>query len=153
MRPDELPQSVKDAAAKTLEGAAITRAEQRHDKGRTYYKLKARLGGQEYDLRITAEGKVTEAEMPVDLAPQVVKDAAAKAVEGIILSQVKLEPGRGGQLFDVEGRAGGKKYDLQILPDGQVIEIDGPGGKKRFDAKPRAGGEQPAAADEGAGVF
>jgi len=153
MRPDALPTVVAAAAARTLEGATITRAELRHDKGRTYYKLKTRLGGREYDLRITAAGKVTEAEMPVDLAPQVVKEAAAKAVEGIILSQVKLEPGRGGQLYDVEGRAGGRKYDLQILPDGQVIEIDGPGGKRKFDAKPRAGGEQPAAGDGGAGVF
>ncbi len=153
MRPDTLPTVIAAAAARILQGATITRAEQRHDKGRTYYKLKTRLGGQEYDLRITAEGKVIEAEMPVDLAPQVVKDAAAKAVEGIVLSQVKLEPGRGGQLFDVEGRAGGKKYDLQILPDGQVIEIDGPGGKRKFPAKPRAGGEQPAAGDGGTGAF
>ena len=45
MRPDELPQSVKNAAAKALKGAAITKAEQRHKKGRTYYKLKVRLGG------------------------------------------------------------------------------------------------------------
>ncbi|MHC4506134.1 MAG: hypothetical protein ACYTFI_22800 [Planctomycetota bacterium] len=153
MQPDALPAVVAAAAAKTLEGAQITRAEQRRDGDRTYYKLKTRLGGREYDLRITAEGKVTEAEMPVDLAPQVVKEAAAKAVEGIVLSQVKLEPGRGGQLYDVEGRSGGRKYDLQILPDGQVIEIDGPGGKKKFPAKPRAGGERPAAGDGGGGVF
>jgi hypothetical protein len=75
-----------------------------------------------------------------------VRDAAAKAVEGIVLNQVKLEPGGGGRLYDVEGRAGGRKYDLQILPDGQVIEIDGPGRKVRFEPKaPGAGG--------GGGVF
>ena len=142
------------AALKVLEGAEIVRAEQRSRKGRTEFRLKARLGGEEYDLKISPDGEVIEAEMPPDRAPQVVKDAAARAAKGIRLSQVKLEMDKDeGQVYDVEGLVDGENYDIIVTLDGQLIEVDGPNGKVRFNPEPGDAGGQPETPQEGAGTF
>ena len=126
LRPDALPPAVRDAVAGILGNAEITSAEQRGRDGRSYFRLRARLDGQQYDLRIWSDGEVVEAEMPPDRAPDVVKDAVARTVEGIRLTRVRRQIDNDLPVFDIEGRLGGEKYDMKIAPDGRVIEAEMP---------------------------
>jgi uncharacterized membrane protein YkoI len=139
LRPGDVPQEVKAAARKVVAGIEVLRAEQKAKDGRSYFKLKGRLGGEDYDLRIWADGEVIKAEMPPHMAPQVIRDAAARAVEGIRLTEVEQKTRDGETVYEVEGKVGKKKYDIKISAEGRVLEIDGPEGKKKMDAE---GGEE-----------
>jgi uncharacterized membrane protein YkoI len=142
LEPEQIPEAVSAAAKGILGGGKIVRAELRQRHGRTEYRLKAALGGEQYDLKLLPTGEVLEAEMPPGREPEPVRTAAAAAVRGIKIEQVVLEFDKdvGGQVYDVEGRAGGANYDMIVTPEGHVVEIDGPGGKTRFPLKPAAGG-------------
>ena len=148
LTPDELPAPVAAAARKVLEGAEIASVEQRSRDGRTEFRMRARLGGHEYDLRIQPDGGILQAEMPPDRAPQVVRDAVAKAAPGITLHQVQLEMDaeEGRMVYDVEGRSDAGKFDILVTPDGHLIEVEGPEGKVRFDVPPPAADAAPAPA-------
>ena len=149
--PDQLPEAVALAASNILEGARVVRAEESFKRGRTEFRLKMSIGRQQYDLRILPDGVIIEAEMPPGRAPQIVKDAVAAAVDGINMNKVKLEFDKeeGQQVYDVEGKVAGEKYDIIVATDGQVIEVDGPNGKVRFPQKP----EDVAKPDGGAEIF
>ena len=74
----------------------------------------------------------------MQVAPEAIRETAMRVAGGFRIREVKLEEDRdeGGQVYDVEGKADGKEYDLIIALDGRLIEVDGPDGKKRFDDAP-----------------
>lgn len=62
--------------------------------------------------------------VPLSEVPQVVLEAAKKAVPGIVLNKAEREMESGEFLYDIEGLAAGIEYEIEISPDGTVLEIE-----------------------------
>ena len=102
------------------------------------YELKGTAGGKGYELEIAADGTVIEAEaegeeedegddggeVPLAQVPQVVKDAAAKAVAGVVLEEAERETEDGRVVYELEGKAGDQEYAIEITADGEVLEVE-----------------------------
>ena len=124
--PDQAPQIVWDAASQTIPGIVLTEVRQKRRGGRVEFDVRGKLGNKKFKLRIGADGTVLEAELPLELAPQPVRDAASQTIPGIKLASVKQKR-RGERVeFEVRGKLGKKKLKLLIAADGTVLEAELP---------------------------
>ena len=58
----DVPEAAMAAAQQAVQGIEFTSAETEVEKGVTVYSLEGVAGGQEYEVEVTAEGKVLEIE-------------------------------------------------------------------------------------------
>ena len=65
-----------------------------------------------------------EEDVPLDKVPQVVKDAAAKAVPGIKLTEAEKEIKGSNVIYELEGKVGDKEYELKITSTGKVLKVE-----------------------------
>ena len=65
-----------------------------------------------------------EEDVPLCEVPQVVKDAAANAVKGLVLTEAEKETENGVVIYELEGIADGVEYELEITADGTVLEVE-----------------------------
>ena len=67
-----------------------------------------------------------EDEQPIALSevPAKAREAAAGAVEGIVLTGAEVEREGGRLVYELKGRANGKKYEIEVTADGEVLEIE-----------------------------
>src|SRR5688500_1566474 len=76
-------------------------------------------------LATASRADKNEKELPLSEVPQVVKDAAGKAVEGIQLTEAEVQTKKDGtKVYEVEGKANGKSYEIKISQDGKVLKIE-----------------------------
>ncbi len=66
----------------------------------------------------------TEVKVPLDKVPEVVKEAARKAVPGIVLTAAYKEVERGKTVYELKGKVGDKKYEIEVTPQGKVLEVE-----------------------------
>ena len=70
------------------------------------------------------EGQEYEMDVPLELVPDVVLEAARGAVDGIVLTEASIELESDGLFFELEGSVGGREYEIEVTPDGDVIEVE-----------------------------
>jgi hypothetical protein len=87
-----------------------------------------------------------KADVPLDQVPQVVVDAAGKAVEGIALSEAKVRTKKSGVVFKLEGTAGSRAYEIKVDAAGRVLDVE----QEDRGPSARAGGAGVKKADRGA---
>jgi hypothetical protein len=58
----DVPPAAMTAARAAVEGIRFTSAETEVEKGMTIYSLEGNVGGEEYEVEVTAEGEVLEVE-------------------------------------------------------------------------------------------
>ena len=56
--------------------------------------------------------------------PAAARNAAAKAVEGIVLTEAEVEEEDGQLVYEIEGEADGKEYEIEVTAEGKVLEIE-----------------------------
>jgi hypothetical protein len=59
---DKVPAAVKDAAIAAVPGLKLVEAEKEIENGTVVYNLEGTVNGVEYEIEVTADGKVTEIE-------------------------------------------------------------------------------------------
>ena len=64
-----------------------------------------------------------EKDIPLSKVPKVVLEAAQKAVPGIKLTEAEIQKTDKGTVYEVEGMADGKKYEINIAEDGKVLSV------------------------------
>lgn len=129
-----VPEVVKAAAARAVPGIVLEEAECETEGAQVVYELEGEAGGKEYEIEIADDGTVLKVEVedededgekvPLAQVPQVVKDAAAKAVPGIVLEEAGRETEGVQVIYELEGEAGGQEYELEITADGEVLEVE-----------------------------
>jgi RNA polymerase sigma-70 factor (ECF subfamily) len=67
--------------------------------------------------------KGKEAKLPLAELPAAVKSAAEGAVKGLVLTEADREEAKGTQVYDLEGRAGDKRYELKVTAEGKVLRV------------------------------
>ncbi len=118
---DQVPPAAKAAILKHAAGAKITEIEKETHKGVTVYEAEWQVSGMEHEVCVTADGDVieTEAEIPASQAPAAVQAEIKKRFG----PNAKVEVERKTFImYEVEGRADGKKIEFLISPTGHVHE-------------------------------
>jgi len=59
---DQLPAAVKAAAEQAVKGIVLTEAEKATKKGEVIYEVAGKVGDKEYEIKISADGKVLKVE-------------------------------------------------------------------------------------------
>jgi len=65
-----------------------------------------------------------EKEIPLSDVPAVALEAAQGAVEGINITEAEMEKEKGQTVYVLEGVANGKKYEIEVTPEGKVNEVE-----------------------------
>ncbi|HUT56246.1 MAG TPA: PepSY domain-containing protein [Phycisphaerae bacterium] len=67
-----------------------------------------------------------EEDKPIALSevPAKAREAAAAAVEGIVLTGAEVEREAGRLVYEIKGEANGKKYEIEVTADGKVLEVE-----------------------------
>lgn len=75
-------------------------------------------------VTVTWAGGDDEEDIALNQVPQVVKDAALKAVPGIKLTGAEKETENGVVVYELKGAKDGGEYEIEINAKGEVLEIE-----------------------------
>lgn len=70
------------------------------------------------------DAKTGEVDVEFKDVPQVVLDAAKKAIPRIQFTSAEKEIEDGGVVYDLEGTVDGKPYEIEVNAAGEVLEIE-----------------------------
>jgi uncharacterized membrane protein YkoI len=65
-----------------------------------------------------------EKEVPLSDVPAVALKAAQGAVDGINITEAEMEKEDGQTVYVFEGDANGRKYEIEVTPEGKINEIE-----------------------------
>ena len=63
-------------------------------------------------------------EIPLSEVPDIVMQAAMGAVEGIKFKEAEVEEEDGQTVYELEGKANGVEYEVEVSADGKVLEVE-----------------------------
>ncbi|MBT8098544.1 MAG: PepSY domain-containing protein [Gammaproteobacteria bacterium] len=63
-------------------------------------------------------------EIPLSEVPDVVMQAALGAVDGIKFKEAEVEEEDGQTVYELEGKANGVEYEVEVSADGEVLEVE-----------------------------
>ena len=63
-------------------------------------------------------------EIPLSEVPDVVMQAAMAAVDGIKFKEAEVEEEDGQTVYELEGKANGVEYEVEVSADGKVLEVE-----------------------------
>lgn len=124
--PAYAPQAVKEACQETVPGMVLTEVRLERDDDEGVYRVDGRIGRAKVELKLLLSGEVLEAKLPPAFAPQAIREAAAAAVAGIQLTEVRKDFDNDQVVFDVEGWAHGERVELKISTTGELLEAKMP---------------------------
>ena len=75
-------------------------------------------------LTAAATAHSSEEKVPLDAVPKPVVDAALAAVPGLVIEQVERELEKGVLVYDLEGKAGGVRFEVEVTAEGKVLEVE-----------------------------
>lgn len=127
-----LPDFAVAAATAALPGGTIIAATRDEEDGEVVYEVLMETAEGPFEVDIALDGTVLEIDVAADdereiapsELPQAVLDAVEATVPGGRITKAVRESVRGEVVFDVEVDVRGKKFDLEIDPDGNVLEVD-----------------------------
>ncbi|MCA8960302.1 MAG: hypothetical protein KDC38_07300 [Planctomycetes bacterium] len=70
------------------------------------------------------EDEDDEVDVALDQVPQAIKDAAAAAVPGMVMTGAERETENGKVVYGIEGTLDGTPVEVEVTADGQVLEIE-----------------------------
>ena len=62
--------------------------------------------------------------IPKNEVPAAVLAAAKAQIPGFVLEEADLQERHGRRLFELQGRAHGRRYEMDILADGRVLHLE-----------------------------
>ncbi len=123
---DKLPRAVAEAVKKRFPKLKFTGASKEKDKEKVVYEVSLKKDGKNIDVTVTEAGAITliEQELAFKDLPKAVaktfKEKYPKAKYQIIESVTKVEAGKEKlAYYEATLVAGGKTWEVEILPDGK----------------------------------
>lgn len=65
-----------------------------------------------------------EKKVPLSEVPQEVLKAAQGTVNGVTITEAEIEKENGETVYIFDGEANGKKYEIEVTPEGKVLEVE-----------------------------
>jgi hypothetical protein len=123
---DKVPPPVMEAAKKALPGFEAQSVTREKTGNQMNYKLEGAVAGKTAEILVSAEAKVLESEVAIELkdVPKPVMDLAVKAVAGLVVEKAMKGTEGTVAFFDLTGKANNKEYSVKITADGKVLEIE-----------------------------
>jgi uncharacterized membrane protein YkoI len=75
-------------------------------------------------LAAAATAVASEEKLSLDAVPKPVIDAAMAAVPGLVIEQAERELEKGVVVYDLEGKAGGVRVEVEVTAEGKVLEVE-----------------------------
>jgi hypothetical protein len=72
--------------------------------------------------------------------PAVAKEAAVKAVNGLVLTEAEKELKGSEVVYELKGTAGGKEYEVKVTAEGKVLKAEEEKAEKDEDEKDEQAG-------------
>jgi len=69
--------------------------------------------------------------IPLDRLPEAVRKAAEGAVPGVRLTDADRKEKKGRVFFEIDGEAGGKRYEIRVSPEGKVLKVEEKGAEEK----------------------
>jgi len=87
------------------------------------------LSGQEYALSAegddeVAVGREVERDVVLEQLPRIVRAAALRVVEGMVLKEAEKITRVGIVFYEIDGVAGGKEYEIVVLSTGRLLSVE-----------------------------
>jgi uncharacterized membrane protein YkoI len=133
----EVPASIMNTAKKAVPGIKITGAETEQNDDETIYELKGNADGNDYEIKISPNGKVLKTEIDdedddceeakdIELSaiPIKVKTAVFQKVPGIKLTEAEVKIKSSGTVYEVEGNANGYDYEIKVTREGNIQKVE-----------------------------
>ncbi len=73
---------------------------------------------------LSREAAAEEKDIALAQVPEKVLVAAEKAVPGIKFTEAEVERSSTGQIYELEGTAGDKEYEIKVSAEGNVLEVE-----------------------------
>lgn len=149
---DQCPPAVRATIEAYLDGGTITELERTTDHGEVLYEVDVRGDGGVVEFDVAEDGTFrgyegpdddddesdddddedgdgddddeSEEEIPLSDVPDHVKDAAIKAVPGLVLEEAEREIEGDRLVYELEGEADGREYEVEVSAAGVVLEIE-----------------------------
>ena len=124
-----VPANIQQVAKDKVNGISLICAKSVTSKKGTVYELKGVLKRKGYEIKINQQGKIVDYEIsnriPLRLSaiPAAVKSAAGKQVKNLVITEAELKM-KGKTLYELEGNANGRKYDLIIDKNGNIEKLE-----------------------------
>ncbi|HEV3162452.1 MAG TPA: PepSY-like domain-containing protein [Isosphaeraceae bacterium] len=132
----DVPKVVLDAVKAKFPGAELTGAEKETEDGKTSYEVSLKQGGQNIDVGISAEGKITEIEKEIatkDVPAAVTTAVGAKYPNSMLKKAeeiIKIEGGKETKNYEVIVVTAAKKtIEVVVSPQGKILEEEGKAGE------------------------
>jgi uncharacterized membrane protein YkoI len=74
-----------------------------------------------------------EEKVPLEAVPRNVIDAASAAVPGLVIEQAERELERGLVVYELSGKANGKRVEVEVSAEGKVLEVENGGDDGKDD--------------------
>ena len=132
----DLPEAVTAAVKKACPDGTITEAEIEKEHGTTIYEIELKVGKNEAEVEVTADGTIIEIETELTMAdlPKAVADAITKAANGGKVKEIEKEEERAevknGKVvelktpkvvYEAEIKQNGKEIEIEVDADGKVL--------------------------------
>jgi hypothetical protein len=65
-----------------------------------------------------------EKEIPLSEVPPEALHAAQDAIDDIVITEAEIEEEDGQTIYVFEGDANGRKYEIEVTPEGKVLEVE-----------------------------
>jgi len=125
MRVEDLPTSVSEAVLQRFDSGTITGAEPYQENGIWFYELEVEDAGHTYDVEVDESGVMYGIQQAVPLAtlPVAVRNAAERAVPGVVLLEAERGVDDEAGVFTVEGIASLRTYEVTVSANGEVLGV------------------------------
>lgn len=123
---DKIPVSVTAAAVTSLPGFTASAAEIEVEDGGTSYTLCGTAAGlkAKIEIEVSADGRATveecETDVVLDQIPAATRDAALKAVPGLVITKAERETKKDTVSWTLVGTAAGKQVEVEVKADGST---------------------------------
>ena len=75
-------------------------------------------------LVLAASIACADEEIDLSEVPTAAMEAAMAAVEGIRITEAEVEVEDGQTVYELEGKANGVEYEIEVSADGKVLEVE-----------------------------
>lgn len=137
---DQCPVAVRRTIESRLDGGSLMEIERTTDHGEVLYEVDVRGAAGVVEFDVAADGVFrgyeddddgddgdddeNEEEIPLSEVPDVIREAAINAVDGLVLEEAVRETENGAVVYELEGEAGGQEYEVEVSADGKVLEVE-----------------------------
>ncbi len=144
---EDLPPAVAGALFSQVPNIVLERAKTREEEGELIYEVRGSDGITGVKAKIASDGSLRELELDAEISedniPQAVLTALQELVGDFVIEKAETDFENGLVYYEIEGHAGGRKFEAYFVADGRLVELEIEGAKDGGDGDDPNDGDDP----------